>query len=170
MTTYTVGLTHWITNYGNTLTFTANNAVTSQPITLAGLPNLGRTSALVYFPYGDNCLIESISLVLPFQYSGGEMPPPSVRLGWVDKAANNGNLVEFGANGEFSIPEYNQPWDVYNMINMPAGVAAAQPWGIRILAVSGLWANQINGPAILNGTTQACRVFLKVRHTLDMVS
>lgn len=163
-----IGVQHWIGNFGATFVFTVNVAVAEVAITIVGTPALVETAALIYFDANDNCFIEQIQLVLPYQFTGADMPPPSVSLEWFDKIPANGPILEFGNAGRLNIPEWNQPIDVQNFIPYPAG--AIGDWGIRISAVTGCWANMFNTPAALDTTIQQARVMLRVRHTLQMVA
>ena len=161
------GINHYITNHGIGLTFTPNLALPSVPLIKTGLPLLGQTSALQYFALGESVSIEGINFTLPYQFGQAEVGPISVRLGWIDKNTNNGNLDEFGSTGTLHLPDFNQEFSIENHIKTPS--TADSPWGIRILAIVG-WVNMLNTPAVLNTVAQRSRVYLKVRHYFNQIS
>lgn len=162
------GKVHWISNNGvNDLYFNVDILFDSVPLLKSGLPLIGNTSAIQYFQLGEVVAIEQISLVLPYQFGAGEVPPISITLGWIDKDAHAANLDEFGINGTFPMPEVNQSFDVGNLIKTPS--AATNSWALRCTAIVG-WVNMFNTPAALDGDTEAVRCMLKVRHNLDMVA
>ena len=163
------GIIQYITNYSG-VTFTVNVGAVDVPLLLAGTPDLAQNTSIKHFPEGSGCLIESIQIIFPYQFGlGSNSSPLEFQLGWSDSTGTNtGNLTEFGNAGKILIPQTNQEYTLFNYLNYPS--AAADKWKIQIIGVTGGRVNMFNTPAILDTTSQAIRLSLKVRTALAMIA
>jgi len=170
-----VGINHYInTVKGAGPAFTVNNAVNDVDITPNTLPqDFFDASGLFNFDFGENVFIETIRVQLPYSFGNGDNASASpaesgiyLEMGYRDTAANLGSLDQLGVNGILRIPSFNVDVPINTMINQPSNVVA--DWKIQLVDIEAN-ISMLNVPASLNALIFTPRVFLKVRHTLNMV-
>jgi len=165
------GISHYIATPWDQFTYTAA-ASGAAAATMAANTPMEDGGGRNYFDFSDNVYIESLYVAMTYQF-GLALPQPAsaqyvIRLGWLDKSTNAGNLLEFGSNGDFLVNDAPLEIPVNTLIKRPA--TADNDWLIRVVQASGFQINCFNTPTALVSSTQYLSVMLKVRHTLDMVT
>lgn len=138
-------------------------------LNLAGgsLPALmNDASGFPYFTYGDNVLIESCRIQLPYAFGNGDVVagPISFQLGYIDKNLNDGLVTQVGAQGQVQLPSFNVDFPINKFIRMPANVNS--DWALRVLTTTGN-VSMVNVPNSLNGQLVRGVLYCRVSYTLN---
>lgn len=153
-------------------TFTADNTVAEVAVnSVGGNAPFSADGTTMWFARGDNLLLKSVRIALPYQYGWGSIAfdEPSITMFWEGEDATLLDIPELGAGSRLILPT------VCGEIQFPPdGLFLKQPFNLvagRMRLVLGditLNVSQINGPTILNGQELEVGIFLQVFHTLEM--
>ena len=155
--------------------FTVNTAVLSVPI--VGIENLFVIDCLAltrnYFAARDNCTIETVSVSLPSCFSSVNLAgvsPLTARIRWQSTAGINYPMDELngGGYGYFGIQCENQEIPLNVFVNHPAIVGNP---GMSFI-VKNIFGNisMVNVPIALNGVVFPIYLYVKIKHTINMIT
>lgn len=167
------GISHYILSVEtNSPNFTVNTAVNEVPIVFPASIVFEDGFGQTYFTYGDNVFIESIRFQLDYSFGNGENnfgvnEGMLVSMVYEDFNANTGNLTQFGANGRAQYPTLQCDLPVESFIRQPDNVDSK--WRFILFNLNGS-VSMLNVPSALNGQNFLVRVYLKIRHTLEMIN
>lgn len=162
------GFTSILSNDSNTFKFTVNTAVNSVASALVGAPNIPLKAANsdLYFPAGNGCIVESIGLRFPYQFTKAE-DPLVVGLQYANRSLGwNGFVTEFTDDGRIEIPTVDCLIEVNQYIPYPSG-ANGEDWFFRIF-FSDVDVSQLNCPAALD-TLELDIFFYMIVHSTEAV-
>lgn len=161
------GIVEYIKNTAD-FEFTVNTAADDVGSVLTGTPLIIKSVAQSYFDAKDNVLIETVVVMLPYQFGIGDITP-LIELEWTDPTVPaDGAITQFGSAGQLLIPDAAVEYQVRAWVEFPGGANAK--FAIRLGSNTGVNVSMVNAPAGFHTNVYKIPIFLKVRHTLPMIA
>jgi len=155
-----------VQNQDNAPLFTVDTGEISTPITNAETNYLGaRIGGYQQFRRGDNFILLSMGISLPFNFNLGQLPGAihgvNVKL-YYETPAGGGNLLPLATESEIFLPFENYELSINHFVDV-----SAIPDRFRLSAVvfdSVPYVSMIGCPAALDEMVVLCPIFIKILH------